>query len=53
MKPTRLLLIALLPLTGACATITRGTSEAWTVTSDPSGADVKLSTGLKCITPAR
>jgi hypothetical protein len=51
MKPTRLLLIALLPLTGACATITRGTSEAWTVTSDPSGAEVKLSTGQECITP--
>lgn len=51
MNPTRLLLIALLPLTGACATITRGTSEAWTVNSDPTGADVKLSTGQECTTP--
>lgn len=34
-----------------CATITRGTSEAWTVESDPIGAQVTLSSGERCITP--
>lgn len=34
-----------------CATITRGTTEAWTVESDPSGAQVTLSSGEQCLTP--
>lgn len=34
-----------------CATITRGTSQAWTVETDPSGADVELSSGERCKTP--
>lgn len=44
------LLVGLIGLTG-CATITRGTSEAWTVDSRPSGAQVELSTGQRCVTP--
>lgn len=44
------LVFSLAMMTG-CATITRGTSEAWVVESDPSGADVKLSTGQECVTP--
>jgi hypothetical protein len=34
-----------------CATITRGTSEAYNVTSVPSGAFVSFSTGETCTTP--
>jgi hypothetical protein len=34
-----------------CATITRGTTEAFTITSDPKGADIRLSNGLACQTP--
>jgi hypothetical protein len=34
-----------------CATITRGTSEAYNVTSVPSGAFVSFSTGETCVTP--
>lgn len=37
-------------LTG-CATITRGTTEAFQVKTDPSGADVRLSSGETCKTP--
>lgn len=33
---------------GACATITRGTDEAWTVQTDPSGATVKTTAGYAC-----
>lgn len=40
----------LLLLTG-CATLTRGTSEAYGVVSDPPGALVTLSTGETCTTP--
>lgn len=43
-------LIALIGLSG-CATITRGTSEAWMVDSRPPGALVELSTGQRCVTP--
>lgn len=32
----------------ACATVTRGTQEAWTVQTDPSGASVKTSIGFAC-----
>lgn len=35
----------------SCATITRGTTQALTITSDPTGVDVRLSTGLSCQTP--
>jgi hypothetical protein len=38
-------------LAQGCATITRGTSEAWTVQSEPIGAEVTLSTGQQCVTP--
>ncbi len=38
-------------LTTGCATITRGTTEAWTVQTEPSGAAVSLSTGDECISP--
>jgi len=34
-----------------CATITRGTTEAFTITSEPTGADISLSNGLACLTP--
>lgn len=32
----------------ACATITRGTTDSWSVNSTPSGAAVKTSTGFAC-----
>ena len=41
---------SLLVLQG-CATITRGTTEAWTVESEPIGAEVTLSSGESCTTP--
>ncbi|HHH36809.1 MAG TPA: PEGA domain-containing protein, partial [Gammaproteobacteria bacterium] len=34
-----------------CATITRGTTEAFVVNSKPSGANVRLSSGEICKTP--
>lgn len=37
----------------SCATITRGVHEKLSVTSDPSGANVSLSTGEKGITPTK
>jgi hypothetical protein len=33
---------------GACATITRGVHETWSVETDPSGAHVKTSNGFAC-----
>ncbi|MCH7787687.1 MAG: PEGA domain-containing protein [Chloroflexi bacterium] len=36
---------------GGCATITRGSSEAFIINSTPSGANVRLSSGETCITP--
>lgn len=48
---TTLVFALLLPLATGCATITRGTTEAWTVDSRPQGADVRLSTGEECVTP--
>jgi hypothetical protein len=41
---------AILTIQG-CATVTRGTTEAWTVESDPIGAEVTLSSGETCTTP--
>jgi PEGA domain len=35
----------------ACATVTRGTKQKFTVTSEPPGADVRLTTGETCTTP--
>lgn len=34
-----------------CATVTRGSSQAFTVTSQPNGAEVRFSSGLTCSTP--
>ena len=36
---------------GACASITRGTSESFIIESDPPGAQAVLSNGLSCTTP--
>jgi hypothetical protein len=33
---------------GGCATVTRGSSEAWTVETTPGGAAVATTTGFKC-----
>jgi hypothetical protein len=38
-------------LLSACATITRGTNQDFVVKSEPSEANVKLSTGQTCVTP--
>jgi len=38
-------------LCSGCATITRGTTQAWSVQTEPAGASVRLSTGETCITP--
>ncbi len=35
----------------SCATITRGTTQAFTITSEPTGVDIRLSNGLACQTP--
>jgi len=34
-----------------CATLTRGTTEPYTVLSDPPGAEVTFSSGESCLTP--
>jgi hypothetical protein len=46
------LLFALL-LGSGCATMTRGTSEKLMITSEPDGAQVKLSDGRSCKTPCQ
>jgi len=46
-----LFLVLLVALPSGCATLTRGTTEAYQVVSDPSGATVTLSTGETCTTP--
>ena len=33
---------------GACATVTRGSKDAWVVTTEPSGAKVETSNGHQC-----
>ncbi|GIX15703.1 MAG: hypothetical protein KatS3mg118_3662 [Paracoccaceae bacterium] len=48
---SRLVLAALLPLVAGCATVTRGTTSHVGFTSSPSGAEMRTSTGLSCITP--
>jgi PEGA domain len=52
MKTQSLLFLPVLCLT-SCATITRGVHEKLSVTSDPAGANVKLSTGETGVTPAK
>src|SRR3984893_1387574 len=52
MKTSCLIFLPLLVFT-SCATITRGVHEKLYVTSEPSGAEVKLSSGEKAITPAK
>lgn len=45
-------ILAALSLT-ACTTVTRGTKLKYSIISEPSGADVVLSTGESCITPCK
>ena len=48
-RASRVLLIAAVAASStACATVTRGTSEAWTVETDPIGATVKTTAGFAC-----
>lgn len=42
---------ATLPLLAACATLARGGSETFGITSVPEGAVVRASTGWTCVTP--
>lgn len=52
MKTMRAFSIFLMSITLInCATVTRGRTQAFTVTSNPSNADVRLSSGLACKTP--
>ncbi len=44
----KLLVVALLAPLAACATITRGTTQAFTVETEPNGATVSTSNGLNC-----
>ena len=43
--------LTMLVMGSGCATITRGTTEAWVVESEPAGAQVRLSSGQTCTTP--
>src|SRR5256885_5561345 len=52
MKIYSLLVLPLL-FFSSCATITRGVHDKLTVTSDPSGANVVLSTGERGVTPTK
>jgi hypothetical protein len=36
---------------GGCATMTRGTSQAWSVQTDPAGVQVVSTAGWSCVTP--
>ena len=47
MKPLFLLLPLAMAITG-CATVTRGTTEAFLIETEPSGANVSTSLGLSC-----
>lgn len=44
----KLLVVALIAPLAACATITRGTTQAFTVETEPGGAAVETSNGLFC-----
>lgn len=46
-----MLILPLLALSTGCATVTRGTTEAMIIETDPAGANVVLSTGETCMTP--
>jgi hypothetical protein len=48
----RYFLLLLFPFFTSCATITRGVHEKLKVESEPTGADVRLSSGQKGVTPA-
>jgi len=51
-RPLAAAFAALLALSvQGCATITRGTTQTWSVETDPIGADVELSSGERCRTP--
>src|SRR6185312_65659 len=43
-----LVVIAAAAAVSGCATVTRGTHDAWTVNTTPSGAAVKTSSGFAC-----
>ena len=45
------IVLALAAACGGCASVTRGMSDDVQITSDPSGADIRISTGQTCITP--
>jgi hypothetical protein len=51
LSPRLLVALAATVAASGCATITRGTTEAWTVETDPVGASVSLSSGENCTTP--
>lgn len=51
MMPRLVVIAVLLPILAGCATMTRGTRQAFTVTSEPSNANVQFSTGQTCTTP--
>ncbi len=46
-----LIILALTALASGCATVTRGTNEAFGIQTTPAGADAQLSNGLSCVTP--
>ncbi len=46
-----LLIICLMALTSACATITRGSNDTLVIETDPPSAEARLSNGLICKTP--
>ena len=47
----RLFALLLAALSGGCATVTRGTTDTIGFDSQPSQAEVRISTGLGCVTP--
>jgi hypothetical protein len=51
MRAVKLGLLVFVAGATGCATITRGTTEAWTVQTEPTGAQVTLSTGETCTSP--
>jgi uncharacterized protein YceK len=48
---TIVFLIMIMVLTSGCASITRGTTEAYAVQTKPPGAEVRSSSGWNCVTP--
>lgn len=43
--------VVILSLLSGCATITRGSTQSWSVETDPVGADITLSSGEACKSP--